>query len=87
MQREADIFSFARCGSPCGYVATMVTQKYVYKTVTGSQILIHKNGYVDSYSSNGKELIGYLVTAGWKGKKWVSKNPEGQELLTKAKEQ
>jgi len=22
MQREADIFSFARCGSPCGYVAT-----------------------------------------------------------------
>jgi len=20
MQREADIFSFARCGSPCGYI-------------------------------------------------------------------
>jgi len=24
MQREADIFSFARCGSPCGYGATSI---------------------------------------------------------------
>jgi len=26
MQREADIFSFARCGSPCGYSATTKTR-------------------------------------------------------------
>jgi len=24
MQREADIFSFARCGSPCGYAVTQL---------------------------------------------------------------
>ncbi len=33
MQREADIFSFARCGSPCGYGATdviSVSQQHIY---------------------------------------------------------
>jgi len=31
MQREADIFSFARCGSPCGYETTAIITTRLYR--------------------------------------------------------
>jgi len=52
MQREADIFSFARCGSPCGYVSS--TKDYS----PFGMLLVGRNcsaGSEYKYGFNGKE--------------------------------
>jgi len=45
MQREADIFSFARCGSPCGYSAGIKLHLGIGELYTYNNIKIKKRFY------------------------------------------
>jgi len=55
MQREADIFSFARCGSPCGYISAYSFIVLLHEFVHANDI---QSGYFTQFEDkNSEELI------------------------------